>query len=447
MIYKLTLQEFKMDETQKAAVIAVEKLTAEIQNFKTVTNTELQEFKAKVLPDLEKALKTTKELEVKNQELTTEVAMLKMNGGKLVETEISQKDLKEMFLLHTCKEILAGGNKVLTNKTLDRFSNRVQALHKAAMTEGTGALPGTGATAVPTILSNKMLEDVVLASNVWKTFKPFPMTSEFIRLGKLTTNPTVYHILEGIAPTISSEALGSITLELKKMAAFSGQSYELIEDSVYSIASIIIDAQTLALAQKLDSAILNGDSDGTHMDTGGGYSSSSPEWMFDGLRKQALTNSPTDGGTSGLTYDMVITSLARLTKYGVGQAALNEVFFICPTSVYFDYLLLPEFRDISKVGAFATQLTGVIPTVAGFTVIPSAEFPSLVTSGFINASSGNTKKSFIIYNTKVAATGIGNGVMVEQDRTITTQVNNIVSSVRTAFKINLTGAVTGTYYS
>ena len=154
-------------------------------------------------------------------------------------------------------------------------------------------------------------------------------------------------------------------------------SDEFEEDSIVAAAGLFQEHTTRLLAEAIDSAIMNGDTTSTHMDTALGYTSTSPEMAFNGLRDIAMNgmSSSTDLDTA-LSGDKVLAMIdagtARFIKdpttlllftspktrskwFGMVDNATNK------NAVYMRST--PMGDDLVRMGAFMDFFgTPVIPT-------------------------------------------------------------------------------------
>jgi hypothetical protein len=154
-------------------------------------------------------------------------------------------------------------------------------------------------------------------------------------------------------------------------------SDEFDEESIVAAAQLFQDHTARLLAEAIDSAIMNGDTTGTHMDTGMSYSATSPEAAFDGLRdiaKNGMSNSDDFSGT--MTGDLVLALIDAGTAKFIGDPSQLVIFTSPKTRAKWFSLVdnatnknpvymrgAPMGDDLVRMGAFMDFYgTPVIPT-------------------------------------------------------------------------------------
>jgi hypothetical protein len=122
----------------------------------------------------------------------------------------------------------------------------------------------------------------------------------------------------------------------------------------------------------IESALLNGDDDGTHVDLdtqSAGADVAEKAWK--GLRRQALANSA-GGGTLNIAGGITITALrqmrAQMKKFGVNPI---DLMWVVGPSVYSQLVALPEVLTQDKYGSAATIFSGELAKALGIPVYVS----------------------------------------------------------------------------
>ena len=154
----------------------------------------------------------------------------------------------------------------------------------------------------PTFYSDDMIMTVREATQVYGLFPTFPWpgpggTATVPREG---TDITIYTAGEATTDdsdpqwTASTPGIGtSVTITARAFAARSVWSYEFEEDSIIPVLEHMRYKFAINIAEQLDRALLDGDADGTHQDTGLSLSANDARRLFNGLRKRGLSETAT----------------------------------------------------------------------------------------------------------------------------------------------------------
>ena len=230
----------------------------------------------------------------------------------------------------------------------------------------------------------------------------------------------------------NNPTLAQITLDAKKMIGIASYSYESNEDSVVAILPMLQNDLAEGAAAAFESAILNGDADGTHQDTGAGYGATSVESLFNGIRKAGIAVGVLDWSTGGASRSNFMSARAAMGKYGV---APGDLAIICSP---YGYVQLQAIEEAFRADARGTQNgtaavgTGLLPSFNGIRVIVSEQLPAGVTAAGINDGAG-TKETLLITNLTQWMVGVRRGFTVEVTSDPLVQTNYVVASFRRAF--------------
>lgn len=170
-----------------------------------------------------------------------------------------------------------------------------------------------------------------------------------------------------------------ITLDAKKLIGTAAYTYETDEDSIIAVLQMIQNDLGEAAAANYESAIINGDNDGTHQDTGGSYSASSVESAYAGLRKHALATGAVSWASGGLTLDNFIALRSTMAKYGVNPSDL--VIIVDPIAYLKMQAEDSAFRYDVRGTTDISSNTGRLPYFNGIRVVVSEQMHPLVTTG------------------------------------------------------------------
>jgi HK97 family phage major capsid protein len=165
--------------------------------------------------------------------------------------------------------------------------------------------------------------------------------------------------------TASTPGTNNVTFDAVKLACRVLVSTELEEDSVVAILPLLRDKIVQALAEAQENATINGDTDGTHMDSDV-TAATDVRKAWDGYRKLALGAAKVDCSTFSITNLRAIRT--AMGKYGVNPSNLA---WIAGISVFNKMLGLDEVMTVDKYGPGATILTGELAKLDGIPIIVS----------------------------------------------------------------------------
>lgn len=230
---------------------------------------------------------------------------------------------------------------------------------------------GAGDEWVPNEYSTRLWEKVRLelaVAGLYETVTiprfPFEMPSW---LADLTASKFAENTSD-TGQTAFADGLGSTTVtgrfqfDGKTLAMKVLWSWEVDEDSIVAMQPFMARAVIFGIRNGLETAIINGDSDGTHMDSDIGASTTHATTAWDGLRKVGLA------GTADITAGNAklntsanwgtfvdVGARAAMGKYGVIPSNLA---FIVGPKVAAQIRQVTEFRTLYAVGAMATAVAG-----------------------------------------------------------------------------------------
>lgn len=367
---------------------------------------------------------------------------------------IAQKQLLNTCLMKVSEDALAECGTKRPSGINDGISDSLQRRSKSASDnlianfkrQGVKALTtsgsGSGAELVYTDLSTDLQQRLYLASELAQVMqsREIAMPTDPFKL-PIKTVRTAYTV-GSESPTPASLAayfqhgsptLANITLDAKKMIGIASYSYESNEDSVIAILPMLQMDLGDGAAAAFERAVLNGDMDGTHQDTGPAFGATAVESMFDGIRKAGLTTGATNiGAAIGRSNFMALRG--RMKKYGTNPNDL--VILVSPTGYVNLQTVEEQFRADARGGAAANIGTGVISSFNGIRVIVTEHMPLATVAG-VNTGDGddpgtNDKESIIITNLTQWLCGTRRGFTVEVTSDPLVQTNYVVASFRRA---------------
>lgn len=238
---------------------------------------------------------------------------------------------------------------------------------------GTG-VSGGGQEWVPTAISSTYLEEFELRRVLESRFGSINMPTNPFKMPKISGVTKARKATEGQTGfTAGQFGTDDIEFSATKLEEFYVLPEELSEDSAPDFMAAGRDEVVRAQERAVESAILNGDNDGTHIDSDTqGFGADVAEKIWNGLRKLALANSAngvtTSFGAATLTEALLRTLRASLGKFG---SDVENLIWIAGPSVYTQFLALPSVVTIDKMGPMATVLKGALAAYQGIPILNS----------------------------------------------------------------------------
>jgi len=232
---------------------------------------------------------------------------------------------------------------------------------------GTGNV-GEGAEWVPTLLSSSFIEEFELDRQVTGKFRQINMPGNPFQLPLQDGVTVARRQVESCDPADNIPATNfgtsQITLDAEKLVEHMCLPEELNEDSAPGILQLARSEVVEAQSRAFETAILNGDTTGPHMDSDvAGVVDARTAWK--GLRKLALENSATIDMS---TFDVTNLRKMRALMGKFGHSERNLIWMVS-SKVYQLMLGLPEVTTVDKFGAGATILRGSLAALDGIPIV------------------------------------------------------------------------------
>lgn len=328
----------------------------------------------------------------------------------------------------------------LGDRMVQKYKSLARRGEKALTSTGTG----TGDEFVPTDLSSELQRRLYLSSDLAALLagREVDMPSQPYDYPLSTTRPTFY--LEGTentAATASNPGTGKITLNAKKLMGQIDFSYELEEDSIIPVLPFVQEQLGEAAADAYESAVINGDTTATHMDSDTELVAKAAERAFTGLRKLALAISvlKLDLSTGGISEANLRAMKKAMKKYGV---RVRDLVWICGAAGVNDVMGISNVSTLEKYGPRATILTGEIASFLGIPIIVSERCREDLNASGVYDGSTTTKGSILLARVDHFIPGRRRDFTVEAFRDVKSQQFNIVASFRRAFQPKETPSAT-----
>ena len=313
--------------------------------------------------------------------------------------------------------------------------NRRPELRKALSTSGTG----TGTEWVPTGMSSQLIDDLRLELKVAALFPTITLPAKSGSFDLPFRGGRKEAYLQGESTSDSSSkypattiGTGKVTFAAVKHALRMLFSDEFDEDSAISAMPIMRQELIQALADAHENAIINGDTDTTHMDSDITTATNVAK-SWNGLRKHggnATGNASVDISTLG-------TATLRAIEKAMGRFGVNpsKRAWITGISGFIQMLSITEVMTMDKFGAAFTVKSGQLGQFDGSPIIVSEHMRQDLTTAGIYDGATETDTEILLVFTPAFYTGVKpSGVKVETDRNIETGQNIAVASRRLDFE-------------
>lgn len=253
---------------------------------------------------------------------------------------------------------------------------------------------------VPTLISAQYIEEYQLDRAVEDKFQEIPLQSAPYDLPTQGGMTKARKIAENTAITGANFTTGKITFTPIKIGEYYIIPEELNEDSAPAIYQLgtreVVEAQRRAV----EDAIINGDDDGTHIDTDTqalGADVAGKFWK--GLRRQALANTAnggtTDFGNAAISETNLRIMRQRMKKFGVNPKEL--VWFVDPVALQ-QLMTLDKVSTLEKYGPAATIITGELARYQGIPIVTSEFMRSDLNATGVNDGITATRTAIVLVN-------------------------------------------------
>lgn len=258
---------------------------------------------------------------------------------------------------------------------------------------------GGGDEWVPTMVSSQFVEEFELDRQVVDQFKTINMPSSPFDVPIQTDVTIARKQIESCDPADNVPAANfgtsKLTLEAKKLVEYMCLPEELNEDSAVQILSLIRSEVTMAQARAWETAIINGDDTGPHMDTDVTAASDARK-LWKGLRKLAIANSATVNFSGAAATVANLRAMRTLMgKFGVSERNLT---WLVSSKIYNQFLSLPEVTTVEKFGPNATILRGSLAALDGIPIVISEYQRDDLAATGVNTAPGDVLSNVLLVN-------------------------------------------------
>jgi len=271
---------------------------------------------------------------------------------------------------------------------------------------------------VPTGIGSTLHEKVRAAGKVAPLFTRINLPTNPWKFPIEGADATAYRVGEPTGDTeskMTASTPGSVaaTFDAEIFGARALFSKSLEADSVVAIMPYITAKLVQAFVDAEEKAILDGDTDGTHMDSDVGASTTDARTAWDGLRKKGIAQTIVTATTASVANLLAIR--AGMGRWGINPADLA---YIVGVSNYHDLLADSNLLTVDKFGPNATILNGQVGSIAGVPVIVSEHVRETLNATGVYDGITTTKTVITCVNRNEWAMGQRMAIDVQADDSI-----------------------------
>ena len=294
---------------------------------------------------------------------------------------------------------------------------------------GSGVATG-GLEWIQTITASNFIAEYETARVVEDKFRDMPMPSSPWILPIQNGSTIARKIAENTAITSTNFTTGQIVFTAKKLGEHYVLPEELTEDSAVAIFDIGRNEVVAAQSRAGETAVLNGDADGTHIDSdsqAGGADLAVKLW--NGLRRNALANTA-NGGTTDFSNAAVTEANLRVMRQRMGKFGNNPselIFFVSSVGLQ-QMMALPSVQTIDKYGQYATVITGELGKYQGIPIVVSDFMRSDINATGVYDGIILNRTAILLVNTTRAFIGTRRPVQTKISEDLPNQDRWLISS-------------------
>ena len=299
-------------------------------------------------------------------------------------------------------------------------------------------------------------------SRIFDLVNQFDMTAPTAFLPVRAAPPVMTFVAENTSATVgegyTTVKTGSnrVQVDAKKFLIREMWSGEMAEDAIIPFLPFLQEAAQDSLAQYLDRAVLNGDTEtgatGNINEDDAAPGSTDYFLAFNGLRRVGLvdnTGNGTDHSNAAVTWD----SLINLRKLMLDADNFNDwghpndptdVVYIVNPALGDELAKLDEVITIDKYGTAATVLTGEVANIARHPVVSSIGMLLTEADGKVPTALDGDRSQAVCFNRRGFVIGNRRALQVKVGEFIESDQFQIVYSLRIGFgRWTSTGAASG----
>lgn len=376
-----------------------------------------------------------------------------------VATHMAQAEAKSVGTVVPKMQGLIGKQAFATNSEQERFSDVMFIAKSLRGSEGLSAsdisdlgyrakavgVTGDVANLLPSGFTGTLLRDIQDELNVAKLFPMRTIKGGIAYDSIALYGITGYLTAEAATGTDSSELYKTFVATTKNVMALVRKSYQVIDDSLIDLASEVRMGIVRALAEAVETCVINGDIAGTQDGTTYAAASSAAR-ASNGIRYTALNKvkvscasvnwADADGGEVSFLNALNAVQLAGGKYLDNMQVNKGNVALIIDQGTYGHISNFPSFKTLDKAGRIATLFGGSVDKIKNIPVVVTTGMPDAVTTlGVVDTTTpaNNTTTAMYLVNIDTMQLSSVGTVVSESDRNIENQTLVYTGSLRFGF--------------
>lgn len=332
-----------------------------------------------------------------------------------------------------------------TTRALERHMKSAPSFVRRVFADGTNI----GGEWVPDVHLPVLERELVAARRMEALFDTFPVSDKETRIPYLTTGFRPYKKAGVTADDpaqyqSTSMVTDQVSITVTGMAVRAQVEDDASEDSIINAQATIRAELVTALVDGAEDCIINGDTAGTHQDTGIGSWDIRSRWgtglglggsadhrrCWIGLRARAKdVSNETDQGAAQ-TYAGAMTARANLASpHGVA----GDLIYVTSPEYWLKMAQFTQVETVDKFGPNAFVLTGQLGAIGGVPIVISEFVDKELNASGLYDNTTKTKTGLLVFNRARFKMAALRGPVVEVDKDITRGIINMVATMRKVF--------------
>ena len=348
---------------------------------------------------------------------------------------------------HLCRMLMSEPYTPKLDARLYRHLNKAPRAILPAVQRAFNDQAGTGAEFIPDQFVTDLYQEFQIPKRLRSLLTRVPVDRNVINIPRLNRGGRPY--LKGEITvdsplaqyTTSTPATGDKTINIKGLACSYILDDSALEDSALAVLPLFSAQISADISDAFEDCMVNGDTAGTHQDTGlanwnirgrwgatGLGGSSDHRRAFLGFRAAAADQASTAAATSAAlaTSADILNGIATLGELG----AADLVMIVSPEFMIRHLMGMANLVTVDKAGPNAAIINGQIGSIFGVPVVMSRFLSEDLNASGIYDNSVKTQTGFILMNRSSWYLYERRGLIVEQDKDISAGAIRLGSTYR-----------------
>lgn len=291
------------------------------------------------------------------------------------------------------------------------------------------------ATWLPQVISQVYIPEYELDLSLEDKFKAINMPSAKYTLPVVSGVTKARKAAEGATMTAANFSASNVELEAVKIGEHFLLPEELTEDAAPDVIALCKSELVQAHRRSVESAIINGDNDGSHPDSDSQAAAADvAEKLWKGLRALALANTGASVNFNGAaTESLMIQMMGKMKKFGVNK---RELMWVVGPGVSSALMALPGILTVDKAGPMAAAiLNGQPAAILGLPIYTSQHMREDLNASGVYDGVTTSKASILLVNHRRFYVGVRRPLEVRLQMALPNQDQWMLASYqRKAFK-------------